>query len=70
MSFGFPLRSDVPDSGEEILSRKLNISNEENIITKNKYREDEYEALKGNISKEAKNTNDFKIEEQNIKEYN
>lgn len=55
---------------EEILSRKLNISNEENIITKNKYREDEYEALKGNISKEAKNTNDFKIEEQNIKEYN
>lgn len=55
---------------KEILSRKINISNEEEVITKNKYREDEYEALKGNISKEAKNTNDFKIEEQNIGDYN
>ncbi|WP_434797382.1 DrmB family protein [Terrisporobacter vanillatitrophus] len=54
----------------EILSRKININDEEEVITKNKYRLDEYEALKGNISEEAKNTNDFKIEEQNIEEYN
>ncbi|MBX9180164.1 DUF1998 domain-containing protein [Paeniclostridium sordellii] len=53
----------------EILKRKININSTEEIITKNKYREEEYEALKGNISKESKNTNDFKIEEQNIEDY-
>ena len=52
----------------KILKRKIN--NKEEITTKNKYREEEYEALKGNISKIAKNTNDFKIEEQNIDDYN
>lgn len=58
------------NSVRDIINRKIYIIEDNEIITKNKYREDEYEALKGNISEEAKNTNDFKIEEQDITEYN
>lgn len=58
------------DTVRDILNRKINRTVEESITTKNKYREDEYEALKGNISEEAKNTKDFKIEVQKIDDYN
>lgn len=58
------------DTVRDILNRKINCNVEQDIVTKNKYREDEYEALKGNISEEAKDTKDFKIEIQNIDDYN
>ena len=37
--------------------------------TRNQYREEEYEALIGNIDAKSKKTNDFTIEEQNLSDY-
>lgn len=53
-----------------ILKGKLPFEDSLNsIITRNQYREEEYEALIGNIDAKSKKTNDFTIEEQNLDDY-
>ncbi len=59
-------------SVEIIINRKLEgrVDNKVSDETREKYREEEYGALLGNIPKESLDSNDFIIESQNIDEYN
>lgn len=58
-------------SVERIINRKLKgrADSEENEDTRETYREEEYGALLGNIPKSSLDSQDFKIEIQDIKEY-
>lgn len=55
---------------QTILNRKLNASSIKKAMTKEEYRQEEYDALVGNIPASAMDEKDFKIEIQNISEYN
>lgn len=57
---------------KRILERKLNFDNNFDFndkVTKNKYKEEEYKALIGEIVVDNLNSSDFKIENMNIKSY-
>lgn len=54
-----------------IVMRKLNPDDKatQDLVTRNKYREEEYDALIGNIPVSSMNSKDFKIEKQNVEDY-
>ena len=55
---------------KKIVLRKLEAKDEEIIINKSKYKEEEYKALIGDLSYDILNQADFKVEPKDIYEYN